>query len=206
MTKESWNMKTGALISTVLQVGSAVAAVLFLFIGIVTPTTTVIAGIGAAALIAAAVSTWKKGLDFLSLSQYMYGLSFLAVSLAGAGGAGTEIDLVRAVFLSSLGIGILVSLLPVSRSLVDIAIDLRRFPRWFKATVLYRVMDVAIGIAGAAVLLIGAVLFYFHMNALVKTLMMIFGLGCELFVIVLLKTHGYRYLDFLTGRAQKERS
>jgi hypothetical protein len=199
-------MKLSNRISIVLEASAAAAAVLIAFSGIISATPVVMAVLGVTALAAAVVSTWQRGLDFLSLSQYMYGLSFVAISLGGPADIAVDISLARAVFCFSLSVGIAVSLLPVSRSLVDIIVRLRRFPAWFKATGLYRVMDVSFGIAWSVLLLIGAVLFYLGMQKPVVTLWMIMGIGSEFLVIALLQTHGYRYWDFLIGRAKSEGS
>jgi hypothetical protein len=199
-------VKIGNILSIFLEVGTAIAVVSILFMGIIAATPVVMAVLGVAALAAAVAATRQRGLDFLSSSQYMHGLSFVVIAFAGPGNGIVAIGPARAVFCFSLSVGIAVSLLPVSRSLVETIVRLRRFPAWFQATGLYRVMDLSFGIAWGILLLIGAVLLYYGYETPVKILLGIAGIGSEFVVIALLQTHGYRYWNFLIGRARGEGS
>jgi hypothetical protein len=195
-------MRKSTTIAIILELGAAVAAVVILFTGILFPDPWIMAGLGMIALAAAVVSMWTRRLDFLTLSQFMYCLPLIVIALAGSGKEGMDIGLARAAFLFSLSVSIAISLGPMARSLVETIVGIRRFPAWFKATDLYRLMDAIYGIAWSALLLVSAVLLYLRLEAPVRTILAICGIGSELLVFALLQSHGYRYLDFLTGAAK----
>jgi hypothetical protein len=198
--EESQKMKRAVIAMIAAELLAAVVVFLMVFIG--RPDRIWLSVIGAVALGAATAATWKRGFDFLSLSQFMYGISFIAVSICGNGQA--DIDSARTIFLFSLAVGTAVSILPVSRSITDIAASLRGFPDWFKATRLYRAMDLMFSIGWTIILTAVGFLLFFRIHSYVKEVLIVGGIGSEFLVFALLQTNGYRYWDFLTGRTRKE--
>jgi hypothetical protein len=95
-----------------------------------------------------------------------------------------------------------VSLAPDVKTITAIAVRLRRLPAWFTGTAIYRRLDAAYTLIWAAVFAVAAAFLLTPFRPHAGTLLAVAGIGSELLLVVLLTGSGYRYIDFLTGRAR----
>jgi hypothetical protein len=108
------------------------------------------------------------------------------------------------VLFGSSALSFLLSFAPRVRSITAVAVRLRKFPAWFGATKAYRVMDIGYTSLWASVWAAAAIASQTGHRAAAIDLVAIAGLSSEAMCLLLLQAFGYRYLDFLSGKAARD--
>jgi len=108
------------------------------------------------------------------------------------------------ILFGTLALSFLLSFAPRIRSITAIAVRLRKFPAWFSETKAYRAMDITYTILWSFVWMAAAILFQMAYKNAAMDLIAIAGLTSEFICFIFIQASGYRYIEFLSGKAAKE--